>query len=166
MTYNPTPIAAKRPLMLTILCIVSIVFNIWSFAGGADSAFSDRSKVQLKDAREKMEASMSQLNEAGVKGVARMLESAVEMAERSVLYAKPLGYSSMALAVIGIIGVVLMWRLRRIGFWFYVFSSIAGLVVPLVLVGGGAAAMVGIGVAGLVSVAFIVMYAINLKYMR
>lgn len=164
---DPTaPTAPKRPLMLTILCIISIVIGVWSFAGGASSAFTKSSEAQLKVAREKMEASMSQLNEAGVKNVARMLESAVEMAERTVRYAKPLGYSSMMLAIVGIIGVVLMWRLKRMGFWIYVFSSIAGLVVPLVLVGGGVAAMVGIGVVAVVTVAFIVMYAIHLKYMH
>ncbi|MBL7952749.1 MAG: hypothetical protein JNM62_13640 [Flavobacteriales bacterium] len=167
MDQTTPPVTVQRPLLLTILCGLSIVFSIWNFAGGVRSAFTKDPELQVRMAREKLDASIAQMNkDVRLGGVVRILQSAVVMAERSAIHAEPLGYSAMALSLVSLAGVLLMWRLRRIGFWVYLTSSIAGLAIPIWLLGAGVATMFAMGIGGLFSVAFIILYAVNLKHMR
>lgn len=153
-------------MLLTVLCIVSTIMGVWNIAGGISNAFTGNAERELSQARIQLENSVSELNKAGAKSVAGIMESALVMAERTAQQAKPLGYSTMAIAVVGLVGVWFMWRLRRIGFWVYVSACVVGLVVPVVLIGGGIVSMMAVGFSSLFVVVFIVLYATQLKYMR
>lgn len=153
-------------MLLTAVCIASFIMGIWNFAGGISSAFTDTSQRELAIAKVRMEESLQKLNGAGEETVAQLMGSAVTMAERTVENAKPLGYSAIILAVIGLVGVWLMWKLKRMGFWIYSVASITGLVIPAIVLGGGIMTMVAVGFSGVVAVAFIVLYAVHLKHMR
>lgn len=69
-----------------------------------------------------------------------------------------LGYSLLTL-----VGAVLMFRLRRIGFWIYVLGVLVGLVAPVTLA-GFSALNTSFGV--FFSILFAGLYALNLKEMR
>jgi hypothetical protein len=166
MNQTPMPATAPRPKLLTVLCIISFIMGVWNLAGGLNSAFTGDPERELAVARKRMERSMDQLNGAGAENVAKVLDSVVVMAERSAEKAKPLGYSAIVLSLAGMAGVWLMWQLRRGGFWVYTAASIIGLVVPMVLLGGGLMTMLALGLGSLLAVAFIVLYATQLKYMR
>lgn len=106
------------------------------------------------------------LDPAGEKNASQVLGSAVALVESSLANAVPLGTTAIAAAVVSVLGVVLMWRLKRIGFWIYVVAALVSVVVPMVLLGGGVLAMFSVGVSGLIAIAFIVLYATHRKYMR
>jgi hypothetical protein len=59
-----------------------------------------------------------------------------------------------------------MWNLKKNGFWIYVVAAVGGLVVPMVFLGGGLLTALGVGFMGLISVVFIILYAVNLKHMH
>jgi uncharacterized MnhB-related membrane protein len=62
-----------------------------------------------------------------------------------------------------LIGAIMMWNLRKIGFWIYVLGTVIGIVAPLIIYSGnliGAISSIGIGFFG---VLFVVLYAINKK---
>ena len=98
--------------------------------------------------------------------VADMLDSAEKMAEKSAAAAKPMGYTTIVLALLSLFGVWQMWNLRKSGFWAYLLASIAGLIMPIIFLGGGLMTILGVGVVGLFSVLFIILYGVNLKHMH
>lgn len=154
----------QRPTFLTVLCILSFIAGAWGIFGGIQSAFTDKPMEDLEEARTAMEDAMEQMGDGGGMA-AEMMESAIQLAERTAEKAKPLGYIGIAASLLSLLGVWQMWNLRRKGFWMYVVASIAGLVAPVLVLGGGLMTVLSLGVGGFFAVLFIVLYAVNLKHM-
>ena len=76
---------------------------------------------------------------------------------------RPLAIAQFAYSLLTLIGAVLMFRLRRIGFWVYVLGVLVGLVAPVALA-GTSALNTSFGV--FFSILFAGLYALNLKEMR
>lgn len=66
-------------------------------------------------------------------------------------------------ALLTLAGAVLMFRLRRVGFWIYVAGVVAGLVLPVALVGFGA---LNTSFGVFFSLIFVGLYWLNLRDMR
>lgn len=86
-----------------------------------------------------------------------------QMAESLKVIEAGWGYFLLTLVLVvgSLIGAIMMWKLKKIGFHFYAFSNLAVLFVPT-LVLGIAISWVSI----IFSVAFIGLYAMHLKMMR
>lgn len=86
-----------------------------------------------------------------------------QMAESLKVIEAGWGYFLLTLVLVvgSLIGAIMMWKLKKIGFHFYAFSNLAVLFVPT-LVLGIAISWVSI----IFSVAFIGLYAMHLKVMR
>ena len=67
-----------------------------------------------------------------------------------------------------LLGVIMMWKLKRIGFYLYSFFEIFPVILTTVLLGnvGGIFGQLGLVFAFIFPVAFIIMYAVNLKHMN
>ena len=76
------------------------------------------------------------------------------------------GIAGIVLSLLSVSGVWLMWNLKKSGFWLYLLATIGGLVVPLIFLGGGWLALASVGFVGFFSLIFIILYAVNLKYMH
>lgn len=163
--YIQDPSSKQRPTLLTVLCILSFLGGIWGVWGGVQSSFTDKPYENLEEARAEMEDTMSEMDDAPAM-VVNMMESAIQLAEVSAEKAKPLGYTAMATSILGLIGVWMMWNLQRRGFAIYVVASLVGLVVPFVLLGFNLVTFIALGFGALVTVAFIILYGVNLKYMH
>ena len=154
-----------RPTLLTVICILSFLagaFGLWS---GISNAFTDAPQTELKEARTQMEEAMAQVGD-GNEMVTKMMESGMVMAEKAAENAKPIGYANIVLSLLSLFGVWQMWNLKKSGFWMYVAASVAGLIVPMVFLGGGMLTLMSVGFGGLISIVFIILYAVNLKHMH
>jgi len=72
-------------------------------------------------------------------------------------------YASILASILTLLGAIMMWKLRKIGFWIYVLGTVIGIVAPLIIYSGnllGAISAIGIGFFGIL---FVVLYAINKK---
>jgi len=67
-----------------------------------------------------------------------------------------------------LVGVIMMWKLKRIGFYLYSFFEIFPVILTAVLLGsvGGIFGQLGFVFAFIFPVAFVIMYAVNLKHMN
>ena len=73
--------------------------------------------------------------------------------------------SALAVALACIAGALLMRKLKKNGFYLYLIASIASVAIPISIIGFGL--MGGIILASSVfTLAFVIMYAVNLKYMH
>ena len=88
---------------------------------------------------------------------------------------KMIQYAGLACKVLCIIGSVMMWQLKKAGFFIYLIGEVAPLVLSFILLGslastggpvtGGIAAAAGV-IGAIFPVAFVIMYAANLKHMK
>ena len=88
---------------------------------------------------------------------------------------KMIQYAGLACTVLCIIGSVMMWQLKKAGFFIYLIGEVAPLVLSFILLGslastggpvtGGIAAAAGV-IGAIFPVAFVIMYAANLKHMK
>ena len=138
-TLDNTHEEGKRPTFLTVVCILSFVgigFSILGYAG----AFA------LLGAAE---SGWSAAADAG----------ATVTASTGMLWAYIIvGFLS---AIIALIGVLQMWKLKKSGFMLYTASAVIGIVLTIMLT-GFASAITGIVISG----GFVGMYYANLKHMK
>jgi|688.fasta_scaffold566228_2 hypothetical protein len=88
---------------------------------------------------------------------------------------KMIQYAGLACTVLCIIGSVMMWQLKKAGFFIYLIGEVAPLVLSFVLLGslassggpvtGGIAAAAGV-IGAIFPAAFVIMYGLNLKHMK
>ncbi len=162
---NPAA-APQRPTLLTVICILSFIAGVWGLWGGIRNAFTEAPQAAVAEAKTKMEEAMAQMGDQEMPVVREMMESAITMAEKAAENAKSMGFGEIALSLLSLFGVWNMWNLKKSGFWMYLLASIGGLVMPLVFLGGGLMTIIGLGFGGLISVVFIILYAVNLKHMH
>ncbi|GAB5418817.1 MAG: hypothetical protein Crog4KO_02030 [Crocinitomicaceae bacterium] len=137
-TLDNTQEAGKRPVFLTVVCILSFVgigLAIIGYAG----AFA------LLGAAE---SGLSAAADAG----------ATVTASTGMIWAYIIvGFLS---TIIALVGVIQMWKLKKSGFMLYTAAQVIGIILTVMVYGFGGAAM-GIVFAA----AFIIMYGVNLKHM-
>jgi hypothetical protein len=63
-------------------------------------------------------------------------------------------------------GALMMWRLRKKGFWFYVAGIALLILAPLFIFDKGILGIIASGANGFFGVVFIVLYGLNLKDMN
>ena len=74
--------------------------------------------------------------------------------------------ASMLCNVATFIGALLMFRMNRAGFWVYVLGTVAGVAAPLIIFGNNSLAGFLAYIPGFFGLAFIALYAFNLKDMK
>lgn len=157
MEQTTTTVAtAQRPGFLTTLCILSfigaglsIIMSVVGFLGA--------------------QAAQSMVDGVGAMGDAMgatgnsEFDAAMAEVNNLMKYAYLLLGVGIVCAILSLVGAIMMWKLKKTGFYIYTFANVVAMILPIVLVGmaGGAMAYVG----PIVTIAFIVMYGMNLKYM-
>lgn len=160
MTPYPVQPTPARPQFLTILCILTFLscalglYNSIMTIATADTAASITQEV-LSEASDKIQEKDS----AGF--VDKILGSVSKGLTADNL--RRLGISQLVYNLFTLIGAILMFRLRKMGFYAYVSGVALGFILPIILVGG----IIGVGSSAGVffSVVFAILYGLNLKYM-
>ncbi len=159
------PAIQPRPTLLTVVCVIAFILGAWGIFSGVKQITQD-SAVVLAKAQADMEQARADLG-ANADGFAgRMLDSGMEITQKAAENAMPIGIAGIILALISIFGVWQMWNLKKSGFWLYVLAAIGGLIVPLVFLGASMLALFSVGFGAFVSLIFIILFAVNLKYMH
>lgn len=156
----------QRPTFLTVLCILSLLGGLWGAWDGIKNAFTDAPQKAVEEARTAIEEAMTQVEGSGAEFAVKMMEDGLVMAEQAAANAVPLGYIGLITSLLGLVGVWLMWNLKKNGFYLYTAASLAGLFLPFTILGFSTIGLLGLGLGGFISVLFIVLYAIHLKYMN
>ena len=154
----------KRPKLLTVICILSFIYGlfdiggcVWSGSGGYQHMLENQ-RTQTLQRRDQYgpDDPLVKLNES-------QEESNVKMAE----HVKPFLPAFIALDLLSIVGVWLMWKLRKVGFWLYLTAAVLWAVLVLMPAreGGMSATIMSVFMV-FVTLVFITLYGMNLKHMR
>ncbi len=160
----------KRPVLLTWLCVLSFLFGGIQFASGVLNAFTSFPEWILNTTKAEFERKKEEIGpEALVANpwYTKSQEASIAGQERNLASAKPRGYLSLGGSCISLLGVWLMWNLRKAGFGLYAVASAGGWSGTFLLYGGDNAIIsVNMILYGVVGLVFLVLYALHLKHMR
>lgn len=145
-----------RPTFLTVLCILSFIAAGIGIIGmlvvGAARGVVDAAGVNVQ---ETLNTEMANSGASGEQVAA--LNSAMNQA--TTAFSWPYIITAMALILVGLYGVIKMWKLQKQGYYIYAGTQVAGIFVPLIF--GIAFSTFGVVLA----VVFIALYGMNLKHM-
>lgn len=160
-----TSVATIRPQLLKVLCILSLIGGLYFVVYGAVESFTEIPARLVAFQDRQNQANMEKLGPDHP--LNKMNEGQAGMMAKSVEYAKPLGYSHIGLGLLSLAGVWFMWNLKKIGFALYVLAQVGLHTGSFLALGtedewGNASQVFG----AVVTIVFIVLYAVNLKHMR
>lgn len=169
--FEQEPIS--RPTLLTVLCILTfigsgwaIMTNIWAYSTAAKTAQifqnnvvkgtdtlknSDSVSLNLQQKRknsfgEKMIVSVSK-----IMTVDNIRENAV---------------GTIIASLLTLTGALMMWWLKRKGYYIYILGVVIGLLIPFYIYGGNILAVGMSSFSGFFGLVFIALYSLNLKAMK
>jgi len=151
MEQTTTDGAKKRPTFLTVLCILSFVAAGITVIGGIMGYLAMAAVGGMADA---VGANMEAME--GMESMPGMEDAMNVMA-----HAKTLLIVAIAVTLIALAGVIMMWKLKKNGFYLYTAAQVIGIVTPIIIAGMASFSVMGV----IISLAFIVMYGLNLKHM-
>jgi len=152
-----TALPAKRPTFLTVLCILSFIGIGFSLIGGIMGYFSYSALASAGDMFGGMKTESGE----------QMGQVMNSMADTLGLDYGKMALNSLVVALLNIpilIGVLMMWKQKKTGFYVYTAVELIQCIMPFILVGGVAGGLAGVLYA-IVAVVFIVLYGLNLKSM-
>ena len=157
---------AGRPTFLTVICILTFVgAGIGLLAALYSVATVQSTIAQLEQSQKAME------------GIGTTFGSEFDnIIQSQIEVTKKFGFIAAILNILGnglcLLGAFWMWSLKKNGFFVYVIGQILPLIASFGLLGGmsfgafAGLAFVGMIIGALFPIAFIVMYALNLKHMK
>lgn len=125
----------KRPVFLTIICIISFVGVGYSV----------------------------------IKAFLAIIRMFTSYRGSSMIFSKFgfIQFSNIIFALLCLVGVLLMWKLKKSGFFIYLIGEVIPLILPLILIPQSIKYGLIYSIGGfLISAAFIVMYSLNLKHLK
>lgn len=149
----------QLPQMLNVLTILTFIGSGLSLLSSIWSFFTlSKTRETLEMSREMQEEMNQELDNPMLNSV---MESSLKMLENG-----PTLYTvGIIVALLSILGALQMRKLKKTGFYLYTASNIAGIAVPLAIVGFGfMGSMILLG--SIFTILFIILYAVNLKHMK
>lgn len=155
----------SRSTFLTVLCILTMIGS--SYAIISNVMMYTRAEEISRIGKQKIDRSRAANLSSGNKQQRsnRIIEDSLAMLDESKMRTQAIGLILANLLTLA--GGIVMFLMRPWGFWLYLAGSVVHIGIPLYLFGFNTIPGIIAGVAqSMISVAFIVMYAFQLKDMR
>lgn len=158
----------QRPMFLKVLCILTFIGSGYAIISSAAAYVNaDKIAVEMVNAQAKMNDKIQNKKTSDPGGNAfatKLVNNMAVMANPVNLRKSSIG--NIIASVICLLGALLMWRLRKPGFYLYVLGTIIGIAVPFYVFGGNSFTALSVGFSGFIGILFVIFYAMNLKSMK
>jgi hypothetical protein len=158
----------RRPDFLTILCVLTFIGSSWGILSGLSNYNNAdvMAEMSRKMIEEQKEQAMDKAVTAGQKSfMEKMFSGANELMD--TVKVKQNSLFSIMSNVLTLVGAFLMFRLKKTGFGIYVLGIAVFIAAPLVIFGvGNIFGLFMTFMLGLIGVVFVILYRLNIKYMR
>ncbi|WP_302567687.1 hypothetical protein [Culturomica massiliensis] len=156
----------KRPTFLTVLCILTFIGSGWGVLSQLFSLLFTN-LVDVSAQTEQLNTMMDNMESgAGTSFLSGILSSSQEVMQATMMHAKSIAVIGLVLSLLSLCGAILMFSLRRIGFYIYTVAQLLLLFVVPYFAGFSMIVVMGMLFSALFTVVFIILYALNLKAMR
>lgn len=156
----------QRPTFLLVLCILTFIGSGWNVLTNLFSIFTagfmngNMHIEQYSNMIGEME------NNSASAFMSGFLNSSMEVLQATAMHAREIAVMQLVLSLLSLLGAILMFQLRRSGFFLYTAAQLLALFVLPYFAGFSTLVVIGMLWSAFISLIFIVMYAVNLKYMR
>ncbi|MEO6290068.1 MAG: hypothetical protein ABIO76_09120 [Ginsengibacter sp.] len=165
---------ASRSTLLNVLCILSFVgstgamlSNLWVYTTGARTAkmVSYAPTTEASDSIRRKDSIVYKVGEKKREVLGeKIMNSFSKMFTADTIRKNAIGGAISA--AFTLLGAILMWRLKRMGYYFHIIGVIIGIIIPLYLYGNNLLA-VGISVfTSFFGLVFISLYSLIFKSLR
>ncbi|MEO5889720.1 MAG: hypothetical protein ABIQ31_05670 [Ferruginibacter sp.] len=157
---------AKRPVFITVLCILTFIGSGWGLVSDTIKYFTaDTQAMAISKVKETASGNIQKdtTNDEGAKFAQKMINN-LTMTPDNI---RKGALSGIGAAVLCLVGAILMWQLKKTGFYLYVAGTLLGIVSPFIIFGGSNVMAIFSSVAvGFIGLVFVILYGVNLKHMR
>jgi len=160
-----TPAAPARPTFLTVLCILTFIGSTWGVISNVRQYLTANTASALVN--KAMEDSKSEIQKSSDEGskTAESIMNSVSDALSSENLKKLAIYGGIA-SLLTLLGGLLMFQLKRSGFYLYVLGTLIGIVGTFMVFGSNLVGMFTGGAMAFFGILFVILYALNLKYLK
>lgn len=168
-------IASKRPVFITVLCILSFVISAFALYSSAVSSLQARlmqdfsTLEQTMDSAIKMSTTINDsLRSPEQKAVQDMSKKIMKhtLGGMSASNIYKAAIANLCYGLLTLLGALLMWRLRKIGYWLYLLGILISFIAPVAIYGTdnwiGLFTSLGLGLLG---ITMVVLFTINKKHL-
>ena len=114
----------KRPTFLTVLCILTFIGSGWGVLSQLFSLLFTN-LVDVSAQTEQLNTMMDNMESgAGTSFLSGILSSSQEVMQATMMHAKSIAVISLVLSLLSLCGAILMFSLRRIGFYIYTVAQL------------------------------------------
>jgi flagellar biogenesis protein FliO len=145
------PAKKERPTFLTVLCILSFIGVGIVVISSLVGLLAGKAGSMIMEAAESVE---------GMQDIPEM-----EPVSNAVRYASTLSAINLICALIVLVGVIMMWNLKKLGYYIYVPAEIAPVIFGFILIGGGMFGGLFAALSAIFPILFIILYGLNVKHM-
>lgn len=157
---------AARPMFITVLCILTFIGSGWGIiSAGIKYASAGAQAAALSMSKEQVNSDLSKkgTNDPGSQFAKKMVNSMSIPVEDIRKWA----LADLAASVLCLIGALMMWQLKKTGFYLYLAGTLLGIVGPILILGGGNfMGIISSVFVGFIGVVFVILYGVNVKYMK
>lgn len=158
----------KKPTFLVFLAVMSFIYLAFSFFGILSSLFTGPlTEEQMELQRATLYDSIATLEAQGMDSFAQMLEKMMLYTEYMNFEAFYLtNVTSLIVSIIGLVAVIMMLQLKKIGFHLYVAYSLLPIVIMYAITPMNLISTFSVVAPLVLSAIFCVLYGLNLKHMK
>lgn len=158
----------KRPTFLIILAVLSFLSLALSFFGSLFSFFAGPlSEEEIESQNADLYESVSLLKSQGMDGFADTMEKTMQYANYMNSEAFVMGnLTSLLVSILGILAVVMMLKLKKIGFHLYVAYSLLPILLMYAIAPAEYITTFSVVTSLVISALFCLLYGLNLKHMK
>jgi len=151
----------QRPTLLTVLCILT-------FIGSGFSTLSNLMGMLLSPLKNFINPAIFEnaLDHVQDEFATKFIQMAIEIAQKAFEHVFEISLVKFLLYAASLTGAILMFRLKKAGFYLYTLAQILLIFVAPIFIGFNFITNIGILFASVFSLLFIALYAINLKHLN
>lgn len=160
-TTTPSAPSAGRGTFLTVICILTFIGSSLGLLGGIFGyATADANAAMTSEVMNNMQTQVD--NKDTPSFIKQLFGSMADKMNPGTI--KKSALLKIISTLLTLFGAIMMFKQRKQGFYMYVAGIIIFVGAPIMVI-NGFIGVAGAMFAGLIGVAFIIMYAVNLKYM-
>ncbi len=163
----------KRTQFLTVLCILTFIGSslfiirnavLYAKADEIAAGISKAKNIVANDRTNGTDSTNMRRHHERKNMAGNILNSFSDMTSASAIRKNAIG--TIISSVITLLGALVMWRLKRIGFFIYILGTLVGVAVPLVLFGASGNSIAVAIFSQFFGFLFIALYALNYRNLR
>lgn len=157
---TPPSSGSARNTFLTVICILSFIGSGWGIISSIKSYATADTVAAI--AGSAMKTAQDQMDQQNTPDVAKKIMSSVSEGLNPDNIRKK-AIMDFISNILTLLGAIMMWNLKKSGFYLYIAGIVVLIAAPLVM--GKLIGILAGAFTGIVGVAFIIMYGVNLKQM-